>query len=107
MTLHLHTRLTHSGRPAHESGSGPVNVPVVRTSTVGFESMAALREQVRRRAIGEPVSTYGRQGMDTQRALEAAMCELEGGSHAFLAPSGLAAISLTCWPCSAPATICW
>ena len=95
MPLHLHTRLTHSGRPAHTAGGGPVNVPVVRTSTVSFESMAALREQVRRRAAGEPVSTYGRQGMDTQRALEAAMCELEGGSHTFLAPSGLAAISLT------------
>lgn len=95
MTLHLHTRLTHSGRPAHESGSGPVNVPVVRTSTVGFESMAAARAQALRREAGEAVSTYGRQGMDTQRALEAAMCELEGGSHAFLAPSGLAAISLT------------
>jgi len=95
MPLHLHTRLTHSGRPADAAGSGPVNVPVVRTSTVRFESMAALREQARRRAEGEPTSTYGRQGMETHRALEAALCELEGGVQAFLAPSGLAAISLS------------
>ena len=57
--------------------------------------MAALREQARRRAEGEPTSTYGRQGMETPRALEAALCELEGGVQAFLAPSGLAAISLS------------
>lgn len=95
MTLHRDTNLIHVGRPDHEAGCGPVNVPVVRSSTVCFDSMATAHEQIRRRAAGEPVSTYGRQGMDTQRALEAAMCELENGSHAFLAPSGLAAISLT------------
>jgi len=94
MPLHIDTRLAHTGRPSIEDGAGPVNVPVVRTSTVRFGSIAAMHSQVAKRASGQPVSTYGRQGMDTQRALEQAMCSLEGGTQALLTPSGLSAISL-------------
>lgn len=95
MSHHIDTRLAHAGRPALEGANGPVNVPVVRTSTVRFKNIESMYACVKRRAAGELVSTYGRQGMDTHRALEEAMCALECGTRAFLAPSGLAAISLT------------
>jgi cystathionine beta-lyase len=88
------TRLLHVGAPALRAGSGPVNVPVVRTSTVRFESLAALDDHHHRRGDGERVASYGRHGLDTHRALEDAVTALEGGHRAFLAPSGLSAITL-------------
>jgi cystathionine beta-lyase len=88
------TRLLQAGAPALRGGSGPVNVPVVRTSTVRFESVDAHEDHHRRRGAGERVATYGRHGLDTHQALEDAVTELEGGHRAFLAPSGLAAITL-------------
>jgi len=88
------TRLLHAGVPALRDGAGPVNVPVVRTSTVRFENTAAHADYHHRRAAGERVASYGRHGLDTHRALEDAVTELEGGHRAFLAPSGLAAITL-------------
>jgi cystathionine beta-lyase len=84
----------HAGAPALRDGSGPVNVPVVRTSTVRFENTAAHADYHHRRAAGERIASYGRHGLDTHRALEDAVTDLEGGHRAFLAPSGLAAISL-------------
>lgn len=88
------TRLLHAGAPALREGSGPVNTPVVRTSTVRFESLQAWDAYHHRRAAGERVASYGRQGLDTHRALEDAVTGLEGGHRAFLAPSGLSAITL-------------
>lgn len=88
------TRLLHAGTPALHGGSGPVNVPVVRTSTVRFANHAAYADHHHRRTAGERVASYGRHGLDTHRALEDAIIALEGGHRAFLAPSGLAAITL-------------
>lgn len=88
------TRLLHAGAPALRDGAGPVNVPVVRASTVRFGSTAEHADHHHRRAAGERVASYGRHGMDTHRALEDAVTTLEGGHRAFLAPSGLAAITL-------------
>lgn len=88
------TRLLHAGSPTLRGGSGPVNVPVVRTSTVRFANTAAYADHHHRRVAGERVASYGRHGLDTHRALEDALLGLEGGHRAFLAPSGLAAISL-------------
>jgi cystathionine beta-lyase len=88
------TRLLQAGAPALRDGSGPVNVPVVRTSTVRFANTDAHEDHHRRRSAGGRVASYGRHGLDTHRALEDAVTELEGGHRAFLAPSGLAAISL-------------
>lgn len=88
------TRLLHAGSPALRDGSGPVNVPVVRTSTVRFTNTGAYADYHHRRVAGERVASYGRHGLDTHRALEDAVLGLEGGHRAFLAPSGLAAISL-------------
>ncbi|HEY4318191.1 MAG TPA: cystathionine beta-lyase [Herbaspirillum sp.] len=95
MPKHIDTRLLHAGTPPFTDKTAPVNPPVVRTSTVRFESTAAYEEIYRRRAKGEVLPTYGRQGMDTHRALEEAIGLLEAGSHTVLTPSGLAAISLT------------
>ncbi|NYI02558.1 cystathionine beta-lyase [Cupriavidus plantarum] len=89
-----HTRLLHAGAARLHEGVGPVNVPVVRTSTVRFDSMETLADRQHRRAAQERVPTYGRHGLDTHAALEEALCELEGGRRAFLTPSGLSAISL-------------
>ncbi|GAA6118543.1 cystathionine beta-lyase [Acidovorax sp. FG27] len=88
------TRLLHAGTPALQGGSGPVNVPVVRTSTVRFEDSAAYADLHHRRVAGERVASYGRHGLDTHRALEDAVIALEGGHRAFLTPSGLSAIAL-------------
>jgi len=95
MSHHRDTQLIHAGTPPFSQGHGPVNVPVVRTSTVRFENTDAYDDIRARHARGERVSSYGRQGMDTHRALEDAIAALEGGNRTFLAPSGLAAISLT------------
>jgi cystathionine beta-lyase len=88
------SRLLHAGAPPLVDGSGPVNVPVVRTSTVRFESTAALAGHHHRRAAGERVASYGRHSLSTHRALEDAVVGLEGGHRAFLTPSGLSAITL-------------
>jgi cystathionine beta-lyase len=88
------TQLLHAGAPPLLDSSGPVNVPVVRTSTVRFENTAALADHHHRRAAGERVASYGRHGLDTHRALEDAVVGLEGGHRAFLTPSGLSAITL-------------
>jgi cystathionine beta-lyase len=92
---HLPTRVLHAGAPAFDGGAAPVNAPLVRTSTVRFRDDAARAELHHRREAGEAVATYGRHGTATHRALEAALGELEGAEHVLLAPSGLAAISLT------------
>ena len=91
----LNTRLLHSGAPTFDlDGAAPVNVPVVRTSTVRFANHAAQQALQHRRHAGEAVSAYGRHGTQTHRALESAIGELEGAEHVLLAPSGLAAITL-------------
>lgn len=88
------TRLVHSGSAPLKNGSGPVNIPVVRTSTVRFENTAAYADLHHRRVAGERVASYGRHGLDTHQALEEAVTDLEQGHRAFLAPSGLSAITL-------------
>lgn len=45
----LRTRLIHVGSPALRDGAGPVNVPVVRTSTVRFADSAAQQALQARR----------------------------------------------------------
>lgn len=90
----LRTRLIHAGSPALRDGSGPVNVPVVRTSTVRFADSAAQHRLQAQRGAGDRVATYGRHGLDTHAALESAITTLEGGYRTLLAPSGLSAITL-------------
>lgn len=84
------TRIVHAGRARKWAGYS-VNVPVVRASTVVFDSMAEMKHAVRHR--GEQVPYYGRRGTQTHFAFSDAVCALEGGSGCALYPSGAAAIS--------------
>lgn len=93
---HLHTFLQHVGQADFDShtGAAPVALPSMRTSTVRFKSLDHLDQAAKDRAVGGRSVVYGRAGMDNHRALEDVFCELEAGTHAFLVPSGMAAISL-------------
>lgn len=98
----IQTRLVHAGLPELTQGAGPVNVPVVRTSTVRFADTATQAALGRQRAAGERIATYGRHGLDTHQALEEAVASLEGGYRTVLAPSGLSAIVLVLLATLAP-----
>lgn len=93
---HIDTLLQHSGLASFDpdTHSGPVAMPSMRTSTVRFANMDALDRAQAAKGRGERVATYGRVGLQTHAAFEQVLCELEGGTRAFLAPSGMAAISL-------------
>jgi cystathionine beta-lyase len=94
---HLDTLLQHTGIAEFDptTGAAPVGLPPVRTSTVRFQNLAALESAERRKAAGDRVVAYGRMGLDTHVALEDVFKHLEQGTHAYLAPSGLSAITLT------------
>jgi len=64
---------------------------VHKASTVMFANVAALRSRSWKSREGY---TYGLHGTPTTFTLEARIASLEGGRHAVLAPSGLAAITL-------------
>ena len=93
---HLNTLLQHLGQADFDekTGAAPVALPSMRTSTVRFKSLDHLDQAMQARNAGEPSVVYGRGGMETHRALEQVFCELEAGEHAFLVPSGMAAITL-------------
>lgn len=89
---HVETELVTLGRDP-ERFAGAVNVPVFRTSTVLFETVAAMDAASAARARDEMVPTYGRGGMPTAFALNEALTALEGGYRSYLYPSGLAALA--------------
>jgi len=62
-----------------------------RASTVLFKDVAAMRAS---HWLDKNTYTYGLHGTPTTFTLEARLATLEGGSHAMLVPSGLAAIAL-------------
>ena len=73
------------------TGFAAVAPPLHRASTVLFEDVAALRAS---HWLDKTTYTYGLHGTPTSFTLEARLATLEGGTHALLAPSGLAAIAL-------------
>jgi cysteine-S-conjugate beta-lyase len=80
------TKVVEVGRqPALHAGA--VNTPVYRASTILFPDVASLFDET------QPY-TYGRRGTPTTRALENALCEIEGGARTVLTPSGLSACTL-------------
>ena len=84
------TRLVEGGRRKEWLG-GMVNVPVSRTSTVLFDSVAELEAAYPPRD-GE--LSYGRNGTPTQWSLAEALTELEpGAAGTRLFPSGAAAVA--------------
>lgn len=84
------TKLIHAGRAKQYTGK-VVNPPLVRASTIVFDSFAELKHATLNR--GNRVPFYGRRGTDTHFALQQAICELEGGAGCALYPCGAAAIS--------------
>jgi cystathionine beta-lyase len=91
MAKKIETALVHAGRKPTRS-YGLVNPPVVRGSTVLHTSVAA-KATIGKRQL-EPVEIYGLCGTQTHFALEAAIAEIEGGSHAQVTGSGLSAITV-------------
>ncbi|MFL9884175.1 cystathionine beta-lyase [Paraburkholderia agricolaris] len=89
----LATRLVKGGTSPVFEGGRAVNPPIVRASTVLFESMDAL-EDARHRRNNERMFTYGARGNPTGFALEDVVAQLEGGYRTRLFPTGLAAISM-------------
>ena len=73
------------------AGFGAVAPGVFRASTVLFESVEAQRTA---NWVDKSAYTYGLHGTPTSFTLEARLATLEGGTHAILVPSGLAAIAL-------------
>jgi len=90
----LSTLLAQAGRHTRLEGGRPVNPPLVRASTMLFDSVAHLRDLMSRRG-NERLLTYGARGNSNAYALEDLVSELEGGYRTQLYPTGLAAISQT------------
>ena len=86
---HFDTSLVHLGR---DSGTAAqvVNPPLVRASTVTFDSLAAYRQSYHQPVFD--VLRYGRSGTSTTFELQRAMAGLEGAECCLAMPSGLAAI---------------
>lgn len=83
------TRAVHAG-DEHDEHFGALSVPIYPASVYAFpdaEEASAIHNEEK------PGYYYGRLGNPTQRALERAMCELEGGEAALALASGMAAIS--------------
>ncbi len=87
------TRLVHGGKHPRFEGGQPVNPPVVRASTVLFDSVAQQLD-LRARRERERNFIYGARGNPTNFALEDLVTELEGGFRTRLFPTGLAAIGM-------------
>lgn len=79
----------HPYRPP--AGFAAPQPAVHKASTVIFASVAALRARTWKSKAGY---TYGLHGTPTSFTLEERLASLEGGTHALLVSSGLAAISL-------------
>ena len=80
------TKIIEAGRDP-DAHAGAVNTPVYRASTILFPDLETMRTEA------QPY-TYGRRGTPTTRALEQALCGLEGGARTVLTPSGLSACTL-------------
>jgi len=95
MVKKIETALVHAGRkPTKEYGF--VNPKLVRGSTVLYPDMAT--KLATGKHILEPVDIYGLCGNETHFALEAAIAEIEGGSHAQVTGSGLSPSPCRCSP---------
>ncbi len=81
------TTIVTAGRDP-EANFGVVNPPVYHASTILYPTFQSLKKR-------EVKYTYGRRGTPTTAMLAEAVAELEGGAHCALAPSGLAAVTIS------------
>ncbi|MDR3672702.1 MAG: cystathionine beta-lyase [Holophaga sp.] len=88
----LQTSLVHGGYSAPE-GYKACPAPILRASTVLFESVADLRTRGSK-WLDKSTYLYGLFGTPTSYELEARLAEIEGGDHCLLTPSGLSAIAM-------------
>ena len=81
-THHLDTRLLHIGAAEFdpETGTAPVSIPAIRTSTVRFKNLEVLDRALTKRAAGERVVTYGIAGLDTIAPLKKSSCSSKGAA---------------------------
>ena len=80
--------------------AGVVNTPVVRASTVVFDSVAAMRDATDRVIKKhEKALFYGRRGTPTHWTLQEAITDLAGGADTVLTPSGLSACTIAILGC--------
>jgi cystathionine beta-lyase len=88
------TRLVTLGRDGETFDL--VNPPLTRGSTVLHESVADMRERVRRRNAGDDQAprAYAIYGTPTHQAFYDALTGLEGGYRSWAMPSGLTACSM-------------
>lgn len=88
-----HTALSQLGRSASSGPGLAVNPPVVRLSTVLFDSLESLRQAEARTAGPQRSLTYGANGNPTAFALQDLITELESAHGTCLYPTGLAAVA--------------
>lgn len=92
------TRIVRAGVDKKRN-AGVVNTPVVRASTVVFDSVAAMRDAQARVTKREKVLSYGRRGTPTHWTLQEALSDLAGGTDTVLTPSGLSACTIAILGC--------
>lgn len=78
--------------PPNDEPFDSLSPPVLRASTVVFDSFDDFVKRKRRQPDGY---SYGITGTPTSRLLENRIAELEGGRHCVIAPSGQAALMAT------------
>jgi cystathionine beta-lyase len=88
--MHIETLLIQAGRQSAHSAQA-VNPPLVRTSTVTFETLDEYKRAQRQTVFDSP--RYGRSGTSTTFELQRAMAALSGAETCLAAASGLAAIT--------------
>jgi cystathionine beta-lyase len=91
-TKGIDTQLSHLGRDSHNF-HGFVNPPVVRASTVLFDSVEAMEARGEDSPL-KPKYTYGLNGTPTIDALVDTINALEEAAGTVLVPSGLAAVTV-------------
>ena len=88
--MHRDTALVHLGHTTAAAAQS-VNPPIVRASTIVFDSLAAYKAAQRGRVFDSP--RYGRSGTSTTFELQRAMATLEGTESCIATSSGLAALT--------------
>ncbi|MEO0799652.1 MAG: cystathionine beta-lyase [Pseudomonadota bacterium] len=87
------TRLVHISRNETTDPRKSVNPPIVRASTVLFDSVQTMQETRALNESGERVFRYGAKGTPTTFKFEDAITQIEGGAGTLLFPTGLAAVA--------------